>query len=456
VLRAAVQSQIPVQEPSFDITAIIAKQGNRKPWIRNRWLIALASIVVTALVALVLSNLASGERRIKQEIPRLYSVEDPQFERSLGVLLGPPIVDGNRFTALLNGDAIFPAMLEAIRGAKQTITFETYIYWSGPIGEQFAQALAERARAGVKVHVLLDWVGSNKIPEDYLDRMRSAGVQIKKYHPPRWYTLNRLNNRTHRKLLVVDGRIGFTGGVGIAEKWTGNAQDPEHWRDSHFRVEGPAVAQMQAVFTDNWIKETGQVLHGAAYFPALMPVGDGKAQIFSSSPTGGSESMHLMYLIAITAAQRSIQLANSYFVPDELTRQALIDALKRGVRVQIITPGEHIDTETVRRSSRGLWGEMLEAGAEIHEYQPTMFHCKVMIVDGTLVSVGSTNFDDRSFRQNDEANMNIYDTAFARSQAAVFEQDLGRSRRITLEQWRNRPLSEKVWERAAALIGPLL
>ena len=209
-------------------------------------------------------------------------------------------------------------MLAAIRGARETINFETYIYWSGAIGKEFADALAERARAGVKVHVLLDWVGSQKMEEALVAEMKSAGVEIQKYHPLHWSHLGRLNNRTHRKLLVVDGRVGFTGGVGIAEQWSGDAQDPEHWRDTHFQVEGPVVAQMQAVFMDNWIKTTGAVLHGADYFPPLEPVGRGAAQVFSSSPSGGSASMELMYLMSITAAKRTIRLSSSYFVPNEL------------------------------------------------------------------------------------------------------------------------------------------
>ncbi|MDB5842043.1 MAG: cls [Herminiimonas sp.] len=425
-------------------------------WTKRKLFVVAACMIVTLIGTLIVTNFASSENSIRQEIPRLYSIADPQFERSLGVILGPQIVDGNKFDALLNGDQIFPAMLEAIRGAKKTITFETYIYWSEEIGKEFAQALSERARDGVKVHVLLDWVGSNKMEGASLEEMKQAGVEVRHYHPLRWYNLGRMNNRTHRKLLVTDGRIGFTGGVGIAGQWTGNAQDPAHWRDSHFRVQGPVVAQMQAVFLENWIKTTGQVLHGADYFPALQPVGSGKAHVFSSSPSGGSEKMHLMYLLAITAAQHTIHLSNSYFVPDEMTRQALTDALKRGVKVQIITPGEHIDTDTVRNSSRGLWGELLEAGAEIYEYQPTMYHCKVMIVDGKMVSVGSTNFDDRSFKMNDEANLNIYDADFAEQQISVFQQDLKKSRRITYAQWQNRPLSEKAIEHAAAMLGPLL
>jgi cardiolipin synthase A/B len=415
----------------------------------------IMGMLVAALVALVWANFQGGEKDIRH-IERQYGTGDAQFMRTLGVMLGPPIVGGNRFTALNNGDQIFPAMLEAIRSAQKTVCFETYIYWSGEIGRKFADAFAERARAGVKVHVLLDWVGSSKIDKEVLRSMRQAGVQVRYYHPLQWYNLERINNRTHRKLLVVDGRVGFTGGVGIAPQWTGHAQDPEHWRDSHFRVEGPVTAQMQAVFLDNWTKTTGEVLHGQDYFPALQPVGRGNAQVFSSSPTGGSESMQLMYLLAITAAQRSIDLSSSYFVPDELTTQVLVAALKRGVRVRIIVPGPHIDTQTVRHSSRGLWEPLLVAGAQIAEYQPTMFHCKMMVVDGLLVSVGSTNFDDRSFKLNDEANLNIYDADFAMQQTAVFEQDWSRSKRVSLQQWRSRPWTEKLHEKVSSWLQPLL
>ena len=288
--------------------------------------------------------------------------------------------------------------------------------------------------------------------------MKAAGVEVLKYHPPHWSNLGRLNNRTHRKLLVVDGRIGFTGGVGIAAQWTGNAQDPGHWRDTHFRVEGPVVAQMQSVFMDNWIKSTGRVLHGPEYFPQLAPVAgaEGYAQMFSSSPSGGSESMELMYLMSITAAKRTIRLSSAYFVPNDLAVQAMTDALKRGVKVQVITPGKHTDAETVRSASKATWGRLLAAGAEIHEYQPTMYHCKVMIVDELLVSTGSTNFDNRSFRLNDEANLNIYDARFAKEQVVVFDADLALSRRITLAEWENRPLTERLAERAASLIGSQL
>jgi cardiolipin synthase len=411
------------------------------------------AITATLLFTLLFANFSEGEKKIDSDVKRLYSVTDPQFLRSMGVLLGPTIVHGNRVTHLENGDEIFPSMLEAIRSAEKTITFETYIYWSGETGKAFAEALCERAMAKVRVHVLMDWVGSAKMDQSLLEKIKQCGVEVERYHKPAWYNMTRMNNRTHRKVLIVDGRIGFTGGVGIADQWTGNAQDKNHWRDSHFRVEGPVALEFQAVFLDNWMKATGRVLHSSEYFPKVDNVGTVPAQMFSSSPTAGSESMHLMYLLSIASASKSILLSSAYFVPDELATRALVEAAKRGVRIRIITPGEHIDTEVVRRASRARWGELLEAGIEIYEYLPTMFHCKVMIVDGFFVSTGSTNFDNRSFRLNDEANLNVYDPEFAAQMSKVFEQDLSRSRRIMLEQWQGRPVSEKMVEHTMSLMG---
>ena len=225
------------------------------------WTIAITALVTVLAVTLAM-NFKTSEKTLERKIEHRYAVSDPQFRREMGVLLGPGILPGNRVTDLENGDEIFPAMLEAIRGATTTITFETYIYWSGDIGAKCAEALAERARGGVKVKVMVDWVGSIKMDDDLLQRMKDAGVEIHKYRPLKWYNLGRLNNRTHRKLLVIDGRIGFTGGVGIADQWEGHAQDTDHWRDLHFRIEGPVVAQVQSAFNDNWIKTTGVVLMG--------------------------------------------------------------------------------------------------------------------------------------------------------------------------------------------------
>jgi cardiolipin synthase A/B len=366
-------------------------------------------------------------------------------------LLGPPLVAGNRVQCLINGDQIFPAMLAAIRSATTTITFETYIFWSGEIGREFTTALSERAAAGVKVHLLLDWLGSEKLDRDSIAALERAGVEVERYRPLRWYNLSRMNSRTHRKLLVIDGRTGFIGGVGIADTWTGNAQSPEHWRDSHFKLEGPAVAHLQAAFTDNWMKTRAEVFNSEAYFPVLQPAGTTISQVFKSSPREGGDSARLMFLLSISAARRRILIANSYFVPDSRTIRALVGALERGVAVEIIVPGRHIDTKLTRRASRSLWGPLLKAGAAIYEYQPTMFHCKVMIIDESWVSVGSTNFDTRSFRLNDEANLNSMDQDFAAEQARIFFADRSRSHQVTLADWERRPWREKLTERLAGL-----
>ena len=410
------------------------------------WTIAITALV-TVLAVVLAMNFATPEKKLDRKIEHHYAISDPQYRREMSVMLGPAIVGGNRVLDLQNGDEIFPAMLGAIRAAQKTITFETYIYWSGDIGKELAEALAERAKAGVKVSVLLDWVGSLKMEAELIDLMKDAGAQVERYRPLHWYNLGRMNNRTHRKLLVVDGSIAFTGGVGVAEQWTGNAQDPDHWRDMHFQLEGPAVAQFQAAFNDNWIKATGEVLNGDGYFPPLQRVGDMDAHLFIASPAGGSESMHLMYLMGIAAAEQSIDLQASYFVPDELIHKALIAARQRGVKVRVLVPGEHIDSDTVRLASKAEWGPLLQAGIEIYEYLPTMMHNKLLIIDREMVSVGSTNFDVRSFRLNDEASLNVYDRPFAEKMTRVFEDDLKHTKRYTYEIWEKRPLKEKLIER---------
>jgi cardiolipin synthase len=338
-------------------------------------------------------------------------------------------------------------MLDAISGAKTTVNLETYIYWSGETGKAFAQALSEKARSGVRVSVLIDWIGSGKIDERLLDEMRAAGVVVHRYNRPLWYNLGRLNNRTHRKLLVVDGRVGFTGGVGIGDPWLGHAQDPDHWHDLHFRIEGPVVSQVQAAFNDNWIKTTGRVLNGETYFPEVAPAGDMRAHMFIASPAGGSESMHLMFLMAIASATQSIDVEAAYFIPDPLLRDALMAARKRGVRIRLLLPGPYIDSETVRIATKKEWGPLLAAGAEIHLYQPTMLHVKLMIVDRYMVSLGSTNLDQRSFQLNDEASLNVYDHAFAEHMTQVFERDLKYTKPYTFAMWQKRSWKEKLSER---------
>ena len=423
------------------------------PRPRTKMTIAVSIAVVgTLFLTLLFINLRSGEKQIRYQLDHRFAVSDPQFLRSMNHLLGPGVLAGNRIEALQNGAEIFPAMLAAIHGARETVTFETYIYWSGDIGQKFSDAFCERARAGVKVHVLLDAVGTGKMEKKYLDDLKAAGVEVELYHPLHWYSLARINNRTHRKLLVVDGRIGFTGGVGIADLWTGNAESPDHWRDSHYRIEGPAVAQMQAAFTDNWIKTRTKVLFGSEYFPELKPAGESQAQVFKSSRGEGSESVRLMYLLSIASATGSIRLQAAYFVPDELAIATFVAACKRGVKIEIIVPGPNMDAKIVQRASRSLWGALLDAGVQIYEYQPTMYHCKVMIVDDLWVSVGSTNFDDRSFRLNDEANLNIYDATFAAAQVKVFEEDKAKSRLMTRAEFKDRSKVGKLFDTMAGAL----
>lgn len=411
-----------------------------------------AGILVAVLAIVLIANLAQAEKRIVRRVERAYATDDPSFARTLSVLFGPTVLAGNRIDTLVNGHRIFPAMLEAIAQARESITFETFIYWSGTVGDRFADALIERAGAGVRVHVLLDWVGSQRMDPRIVDRLRRDHVQLVRFHPPTWRHLTRLNNRTHRKLLVVDGRIGFTGGVGIADSWDGDADLPDHWHDMHYRVQGPAVAQLQAAFLDNWIKARGELLHGPRYFPELAAAGDTAAQVFVSSPSGGSESMHLMFNYAIVCARRSVRIATAYFVPDALTVDTLLAAVARGVSVTVLVPGSRTDSLIARRASQALWGRLLRGGVRLFAYQPCQLHWKVLIVDDRWVSVGSTNFDNRSFRLNDEANLNVHDPTFAATQVALFEADLAHSRPITLAGWRSRPRHRRLIEAASQLV----
>jgi cardiolipin synthase A/B len=413
---------------------------------------AMAAVVMTLVAILFYANLTGSDGHLEHAFPHRYAACDPQFRRTSSNLLGPPAVSGNRVTTLLNGDQAFPAMLEAIRSAKHSITFEGYIFWSGEIARQFADAFSERARNGVPTHLVLDWLGSKKMDQKHLKQMRQAGVEIVRYHPLRWYDLDRVNKRTHRKILVVDGRIGFVGGIGIADPYSGHAQDRDHWRDAQFRFEGPVVAQLQSDFLDNWIKTGGMLLDGPDYFPSVDSVGPQWAQSFHSSPGEGVETLRLLFLLAISSATERILIANPYFIPNTLAVGMLVDARRRGVDVEIIVPGPILDAQVVRRASRAKWGPLLKAGVRIYEYQPTFYHTKVMVVDDCWVSVGSANFDNRSFRLNDEANINVFDRGFAREQARIFAEDRARSKPVTLEAWRHRPITERLEE----LVGRMM
>src|SRR5881227_2908855 len=337
--------------------------------------------------ALLLSLLFSGcamklGKQPRQEITPLYSAASPEFRQAAGSLLGPNFVGGNNITTLINGREIFPAMLVAIRSAKRSVNFETYIFIDGDVAKQFTDALVEASGRGVKVNAVLDARGTNRMGRENLGRLRDAGVDVVKYHRSFWPDPRRYNNRTHRKLLIVDGKTAFIGGAGIADLWTGNADSTKHWRDNHYKVTGPVVAQLQASFMSNWLKTRGTVLHGPDYFPPLENSGSLLAQAIRSG--AHYENLDLMYLLAIASAKKTLRIENAYFLPDDLTRKELVEAAKRGTKIEILVPGKKIDQKLVRAASRRHWPELLKAGIKIYEYEPTMLHVKLMIVDDTF------------------------------------------------------------------------
>jgi cardiolipin synthase len=399
---------------------------------------------------------------VRRRVPMRYhmrhqfGVRDMAFLQTMHALTGSPLSEGNRVDILRNGVQIFPAMLTAIRNARKTINVEFYIYWDGSVGRQFAEALAERARAGVKVNVILDAVGSAGISHELTEFMQRNGISVEWYHPLRWYTLSTVNHRTHRKLLIVDGEVGFSGGVGIADCWLGDADSEEHWRETVVRVEGPVVTQMQFAFMDNWIKSRGELLTGLDYFPRLDSRGSCLTQVLKSSPSEGSSAVKLMFIVSIVSAQKAIYINSAYFVPDTDTIRALEGAVRRGVDVRVIVPGEYTDVPIVRHAGRLFYAQLLRRGIRIFEYQPTMMHAKTMVVDGIWTSIGSSNFDDRSFRLNDEVNVNVFDEGIAAQMEKMFFEDLARSEEITGGRWLKRPWMDKLKERVAGWLKPQL
>ena len=412
----------------------------------------LLALVAGALIVLVVANLTSSAKKIEREIEHLYQAGDPQFVRSMGSLLGPGIVPGNTVRGLCNGDEIFPAMLAAIRSAKRTIVLRDLHLLVG-IDRAGIRRGAVRASPGRREGPRGARLG--RLGQDgcvHARRDEGSGSRSGEVSPAA-LVQPRPAQQPHPPQAARRGRpVGFTGGVGIADDWLGDAQDPEHWRDSHFRVEGPVVAQMQAAFMDNWIETCAQVLHGEEYFPELKPAGSHAAQVFKSSADDGSESVRLMYLLSIASAAKSVRIANAYFVPDDLAVATLVAARRRGVKVEIIVPGRHIDSEARAARLALALGTAAGGGRRDLRVPADDVSLKVMIVDDLWTSVGSTNFDNRSFRLNDEANLNILDAGFAAAQARVFEEDKARSRRISLEEWRRRPLRERIVERLAGLV----
>lgn len=414
------------------------------------WPVGLLAAAGTWYASESLRHRREGRRGYTLEGSPLPGTED--FLRAAEALTQAPITRGNRVEVLVNGDTIFPVFLDSIASARQTVNLLTYVYWEGEIGERVADAVCERALAGVSCRILVDAVGAVSMRRDVIERMREAGAKVHYFRPPKPYAMRRLNNRTHRKVLVVDGVLGLTGGVGIADEWTGDAQDPEHWRDTHLRIDGPAVRGLQGAFAENWLEATGEVLSDADDLPELLPVGGHGGcviQVMRSSAGVGDTNVETLYYLALAAATTSIDLTSAYFAPRTVFLAALADAAARGVRVRVLVPGEHIDKDMVRYAGRSAYGELLRAGVEVYEYAPTMLHAKGLVVDGVWSTIGSANFDNRSFQLNDEAVVCIQDRAVAARLTEVFEADLRVSRRIDLEEWRSRPLVERARELAA-------
>lgn len=427
----------------------VTREDARRRKTNNRWF----WVCVVLGVALVLGAYfwKTSARLLQDPIAIDYGPTDPPFASAMGPIVGTEFVGGNRVQLLINGDEFFPAMIGAIKEARRTITLETYIWTPGKISEDFVFALMERARAGVKVHVLVDGMGTLKFDDDDRDRLREAGVEIYKYGREHWWEVKpNINHRTHRKILVVDGRVGFTGGMCIDDRWAGNADNPKVWRETQVRVEGPAVRQLQAAFASNWLQTTSSLLLGEGYFPQIESAGSTVAQCYKSGPGEGPEYARLGYLFAIAAARKRIDISNAYFVPDDLAVQMLVAAIKRGVKVRIIVPAIN-DSAFGRAASRSRWGPLLAAGAEFHRYMPSMYHAKTMAVDDALVIVGSANFDNRSFAINDEVAMNILDARIAADHRRMFESDLARSAPYSFEEFEARPLHIKAVDHLCGL-----
>lgn len=376
------------------------------------------------------------------------------YKKFIASYVDSPIRHHNDVTILTNGDEIFPAMIAAIRSAKHSISFVTYVYWRGDIATQFAGALAERAKAGVRVAVLMDAFGSSKIDFQLIDEMRAAGVEFRWFRPLRWYTLHKFNNRTHRKILVVDQQVGFVGGVGIAEEWTGNAQDTHHWRDTHFQVIGPAVTDLLESFNDNWVEAGGEAVN-TVYYKAPVQ-GTLTVQVTSSKATHGRTYADKLFMSLIRSAQTNIRITTAYFAPSKQFCTALIVARAMGVKVTILTNGPHTNHALTRRAGHRYYRQLLAAGVEIYEYQQTLLHAKVVTIDGHWASVGSINFDDRSFVLNDEINMSVTDAGFVAALDAQFYRDIAQSTRMVLYKWQKRPLVDRFTELVSGLFRPQL
>ncbi len=408
--------------------------------------------LIAGAVAFFLYQAASDSHPAVYAVESDLDAESSEFKITMAGVTGMPMVDGNQVDIYNNGDEFYPAMLEAIESARFSITMEQYIFWNGQVGRRFAEALAEKAREGIPVKLLLDAIGSATLGPEIFKILEAGGCQVAWFHPIHWYTLHRVNQRDHRKSLIVDGRIAFTGGSGIGDHWLGSAENEREWRDMQIRVEGPAVAAQQTGFVQNWLVTTGEILNGHEFFPAPQAAGHVPIQTILSSPSAGAGAAGTMYLLAVQCARRFIQIANPYFIPDSRVIDMFAQACRRGVKVKLMLAGKHDDTWWARQNSVRLYGKLLKAGVEIYEYEPTMLHQKTMVVDGVWATVGTANFDNRSFALSEEINICFDDPSLIEELQTVFEADLARCERVELAAWRNRGAWQQTKEMLASLI----
>jgi cardiolipin synthase len=423
------------------LVCVATAYDNRWGWAFGTGAMAFVSYLVTPL-----------ESSPRYGLDHEFAVDSDEFLATITGATGEPVLDGNRIDVLNNGDEFYPRMLAEITRAQASITIEAYIYWAGDIGRQFAEALAARAREGIPVKILLDAVGSSSIGTEILDTLEKGGCQLAWYNRIHWYSLGRFNHRTHRKSLIIDGRVGFTGGAGIADVWLGHAQSPGHWRDTQVRIAGPAVTPLQTGFAQNWLKTTGELLSGATYYPEQEREGALPVQTVMSSPETGASSVRIMHYLPIVCARRSIYIANPYFVPDQTAIETLVEARQRGVDVRIMVAGRHNDTWLARKNSTRLYGPLLRAGVQILEYNTTFLHQKTMVVDGLWVSIGTTNFDNRSFAHNEETSVCVRDSQLAALMERTFCADMRACDRVELDTWQRRGLWTKSLEAIASLL----
>ncbi|MES2569896.1 MAG: phospholipase D-like domain-containing protein [Verrucomicrobiota bacterium] len=419
-------------------------------WLKKRWWKLPIGVWMVSILCLLLGIAVFCFFFIRREVIEFrpehsFKVSDPAFFASAHALGSPVPIRGNRIQLLHNGDQIFPALLDAIHSAKKSINFETFLFHSGKVGTQFREAFCEKARAGVQVRIILDGVGSGTgLNDEDVETMKQAGCQFAYYHPTRSWRIDRTNRRSHRRILVIDGKLGFAGGVGFSDEWLGNGEKKDEWREVHAKIEGPVVGELQAAFQQHWMKETGQALAGPDEFPPLEEVGDLTTQLIASH-SFAIAPLPLVQAVAIAAAEKSVFITNAYCMPNEDQVELLKRAVQRGVDVRLLLPGKHTDQPATKAAGRTAYGKLLEAGVKIFEYEPTMIHSKTMVVDGLFSMFGSSNLDSRSAALNEELDVTVYNEAFGREMVQVFEKDLKRSKPYTLVEFKKR----SAWERLA-------